>query len=283
MPRRVLIIIPCLNERASLPGLIAEVRAAAALTPHALEPVVIDDGSADGTADTARALGVRCVELCSNLGIGGAVQTGLRLAAREGFDCAVQLDGDGQHPAEALPALLARLDGPDAPDLIVGSRFLARAGFQSTAARRLGIGWLSLVLRALSGLRITDPTSGLRVYGLRALWLFDYRYPYDYPEPEALVLAFRAGLTIVEEPVVMRAREAGQSSIHGLWAAYYMLKVTLAMALSLIRNKRLTRPLGPLHSEPTWSHLSASAATGSSPPSAAGSPSSSSGSSAASG
>jgi len=283
VPRRVLIVIPCLNERVSLPALIAEVRAAAARTGDVLEPVVIDDGSSDGTADAARALGVRCVELCSNLGIGGAVQTGLRLAAREGYHCAVQLDGDGQHPAEALPALLARLDAADAPDLIIGSRFLAREGFQSTAARRVGIGWLSWVLRLLTGLRVTDPTSGLRVYGQRALWLFDFRYPYDYPEPESLVLAFRAGLTIVEEPVVMRAREAGQSSIHGFWAAYYMLKVTLAMALSLVRNKRLSRPLGPLHSEPSWSSQSPSDATGSSPRSAAGSPSSSSGSSAASG
>ena len=266
--------------------LVSELRELSQRIAHTLVPLVVDDGSSDSTADTARALGVRCVQLCSNLGIGGAVQTGLRVASREGFDCAIQLDGDGQHPAEAIPALLARLGGADAPDLVVGSRFLASGkragGFQSTAARRIGIRWLSFALRALAGLRMTDPTSGLRVYGPRALWLFDARYAYDYPEPESLVLAWRAGLTIAEESVVMRPREIGESSIRGLSAGYYMLKVTLAMVLSLVRSTHLRRPLGPSHSEPPpWSPPSA--ATGSSPRSAAASPSSSSGSSPASG
>jgi glycosyltransferase involved in cell wall biosynthesis len=277
---RALIVIPCLNEREALPALLAELRAVADGCGHTLVPLVIDDGSSDGTAAAARASGARCVQLPSNLGIGGAVQTGLKLAALEGFDCAVQLDGDGQHPAEALPALLSHMALADAPDLLVGSRFLEKAGFQSTTARRVGIGWLCLVLRLLCGLRLTDPTSGLRVYGRRALWLFDLTYPYDYPEPESLVLACRAGLAIAEAPVQMRPRRSGHSSIRGLWTAYYMLKVTLAMALSLVRNQRLSRPLGPPHTEPSWSPPSP--ATGSSPPSAAGSRSSSSGSSAAS-
>ena len=291
MGRKVLVIIPCLDERAALPGLIAELRAGAAQGPDALELLVVDDGSSDGTAEAARALGVRAVRLCSNLGIGGAVQTGLRIALAEGFDCAVQLDGDGQHPAEGLPAMLARLDASPPPDLIVGSRFLRRAGFQSTPARRLGIRWLSLVLRAIAGLRLTDPTSGFRVYGPRALRLFDWRYAYDYPEPEALVLAFRAGLEIVEEPVAMRARATGKSSISGLGPAYYMLKVTLAIVLSLVRNahvphpQALPAPVPKPNPEPTWSpsSVSPSAATGSSLPSAAASPSSSSGSSRGSG
>ena len=298
MARRVLVIIPCFNERASLPGLVAELRAMPAGRDR-LELLVVDDGSSDGTSSVARALGVRAVRLCSNLGIGGAVQTGLRLALAEGFDCAVQLDGDGQHPAEGLAALLARLDAPAPPDLIVGSRFLQRSGFQSTPARRLGIAWLSLLLRVFARLSVSDPTSGFRVYGPRALQLFDWRYPYDYPEPEALALASRAGLTIAEEPVEMRARAAGQSSISGLGPAYYMLKVTIAILLNLVRNARIphAQPLpAPLpqpasgtslepslgtSAESTWSP--SSVATGSSPPSAAASPSSSSGSSPGSG
>jgi glycosyltransferase involved in cell wall biosynthesis len=274
--RRLLIVIPCLNEWRSLPALAAELRALAKARPEPTELLVIDDGSSDGTAAAASALGLRAVRLCSNLGIGGAVQTGLRVALAEGFDCAAQLDGDGQHPAEELPALLARLDGPDAPDLVVGSRFLRRSGFQSTPARRVGIRWLSLVLRLFAGVRSTDPTSGFRVYGPRALRLFDWKYPYDYPEPETLALASRAGLTIVEEPVSMRARSAGQSSIRGLGAGYYMLKVTLAILLDLVRNARA--PLQPLpvlpapslpaalSPEKPWS--TPSAATGSSPSSA---------------
>lgn len=276
-------IIPCLDERESLPSLVAELRALGLRSADTLVPLVIDDGSSDGTAAAAQALGVRVIRLCSNLGIGGAVQTGLRVAAEEGFDCAVQLDGDGQHPAEELPALLARLDATPPPDLVVGSRFLRRQGFQSTPARRLGIGWLSLVLRVFARLSVTDPTSGFRLYGPRALRLFDRRYPYDYPEPEALVLARRAGLVVVEEPVAMRARGTGQSSISGLGPAYYMLKVTLAIVLDVVRTSRMQPepralpPLPPTPPELPWSP--SSAATGSSPPSAAASPSSSSASS----
>lgn len=284
MPRRVLVVVPCLNEREALPALVAGVRALAQRSPDRFELLVVDDGSSDDTAATAQALGVRVVRLCSNLGIGGAVQTGLRVAAAEGFDCAVQLDGDGQHPADELPALLAPLDRPAPPDLVIGSRFLKREGFQSTPARRLGIRWLVLALRLFTRLSVSDPTSGFRAYGPRALRLFDWRYPYDYPEPEALVLAHRASLAVAEVPVTMRPRETGASSIGGLAGPYYLLKVTLAILLDVVRSTggRLHPPAPPARPllqppESRWSP--SSAATGSSPPSAAPSPSSSSASS----
>lgn len=280
MARRVLVIIPCLNERDALPVVLAELRGLGQGLPGALVPLVIDDGSDDDTARVAASLGARAVRLCANLGIGGAVQAGLRVAATEDFDYAVQLDGDGQHPAEELVALLAPLEGPTPADLVVGTRFLRRDGFQSTPVRRLGIRWLSLVLRLFARLEVTDPTSGFRAYGRRALRLFVWRYPYDYPEPEALALARRAGLRVVEVPVTMRARVSGQSSIRGLGALYYMLKVTLAILLDLVRNTHfpaLAEPsakLTPL-TEHAWSP--SSAATGSSPPAVGSSQASSSG------
>jgi len=206
-------------------------------------PVVIDDGSTDRTSQVAAAAGARVVQLPKNLGIGGAVQTGLRLAWREGFSCAVQIDGDGQHPPHELGKLFAAFRGSPTPDLVVGTRYGDdRQGFQSTVLRRLGSGWLRWVLRAVAGVRSTDPTSGYRLYGPRALALFERTYPYDYPEPESLAMARAAGLNITEVPVVMRPRTAGSSSIRSWRTAYYMLKVSIAVALCYARSARRPWP-----------------------------------------
>jgi glycosyltransferase involved in cell wall biosynthesis len=233
---RILVVVPALNEESGLPPLLSDLRAVAERDGFAAEIVVIDDASTDRTADVARAHGARVVRLCRNLGIGGAVQTGLRLALREGFDCAVQMDGDGQHPASELGKLLAPMQAPNPPDIVVGSRYLQKEGFQSTLPRRLGSGWLRWVLRIVTGEKTTDPTSGYRVYGRRALKLFNWSYPHDYPEPEALVLAKVAGLRVAEVPVVMKERQGGASSIPILRAPYYMLKVTVAILLAYARS-----------------------------------------------
>ena len=239
---RVLIVVPALNEESGLPPLLTELRAVAERDGFSAEIVVIDDASTDRTAEVARHYGARVVSLCRNLGIGGAVQTGLRLALREGFDCAVQMDGDGQHPPGELGKLLTVIDTPAAPDIVVGSRYLHGEGFQSTLPRRMGSGWLAWVLRLVTRQRATDPTSGYRVYGRRALKLFNWSYPHDYPEPEALVLAKVAGLRVVEVPVVMKERQGGASSISVLHAPYYMLKVTVAILLAYARSWHRIEP-----------------------------------------
>jgi len=183
------------------------------------------------------------VQLPKNLGIGGAVQTGLRLAWREGVSCAVQVDGDGQHPPHELGRLLALLRESPAPDLIVGARFgEERRGFRSTWLRRVGITWLRWVLRVVAGVPSTAPTSGYRLYGPRALSLFERTYPFDYPEPESLAMARAAGLIIREVPVIMRPRTAGASSIRSWRTAYYMLKVSLAVTLCYVRSMRRPWP-----------------------------------------
>jgi glycosyltransferase involved in cell wall biosynthesis len=239
---RVLVVIPALNEERSVGPLIAETRAAGQTLGLDLSVVVIDDGSTDRTGDVAAAAGARVVRLSKNLGIGGAVQTGLRMAWREGFSCAAQLDGDGQHPPAELGKLLAALTDTPTPDLVIGTRYGASEGFQSTALRRIGSGWLRLVLRLFTGVRSSDPTSGFRLFGPRALALFENTYPYDYPEPESLAMAKAAGLAMREVSVVMRARQAGESSIGGLSAPYYMLKVSLAVLLAYARSPRRPWP-----------------------------------------
>jgi glycosyltransferase involved in cell wall biosynthesis len=238
---RLLIVIPALNEQKTLGSLLEEIEAARRQIPHTVDAVVIDDGSTDGTSAIAAQHGCRVVRLCGNLGIGGAVQTGLRLAFAEGFDCAVQIDADGQHPPDQIGRLLADLDAAPAADLVVGSRRLKFEGYQSTVLRRLGQAWLRSWLHLVCRLRVTDPTSGFRLYGPRALDLFQRSYPYDYPEPESLALARACGLSIAETAVEMRARQGGRSSIAGLRSLYYVAKVTLAIGLVYARSRTAGR------------------------------------------
>lgn len=236
---RVLIIIPAFNEQAALGTVLAEIKALSPADVGAeLDTVVVDDGSADRTSEVAAAGGARVLRLCRNLGIGGAVQSGLRLAYRERFDLAIQLDGDGQHPPSELKRLIEHASVASAPDLLVGTRYRDKDNFRSTALRRLGSWWLRGILRVVTRLRLSDPTSGFRLYGPRALALFDDTYPYDFPEPESLAIARAAGLTVAETPVTMRERQGGTSSIAGFSTIYYMIKVTVAVMLTYSRARR---------------------------------------------
>ncbi len=227
---RVLVIVPAFNESGSLPRLIAELRAECS----ACDVVVIDDGSTDSTHDVAAAL-TRVVALPCNLGIGGAVQTGLLIADRENYDFAVQVDGDGQHPPHELPRLLAAARENEV-DLLVGSRFLTAGGFKSTVTRRMGIRFFGVMLSGICRTRITDPTSGFRVFNRRAIRLLAHSYPEDFPEVESLVVAHRAGLRIGEISVVMSERTAGRSSIGGIKSLIYMVKVSLAIFMNVLRK-----------------------------------------------
>jgi glycosyltransferase involved in cell wall biosynthesis len=233
---RVLIVVPAYNEAKSLPKLVASLREECA----GCDVVVIDDGSSDHTREALEGL-ARVVTLPCNLGIGGAVQTGWQIALREDFDFAMQVDGDGQHPAGEIRKLLAAMQESTVnreanADLIVGSRFRSEGGFKSTATRRMGIRFFALMLSAICGTKITDPTSGFRILSRRAIRLLAHRYSEDFPEVEALVVAHRAGLRIMEVPVVMAERSAGRSSIGALKSMVYMLKVPLAIFMTLLRK-----------------------------------------------
>lgn len=232
---RLLVIIPAYNEQVALKGLLEELRAVERLEGVQLEAVVVDDGSHDLTAEVARAGQVRVLRLCGNVGIGGAVQSGIRLAQREGFDAAIQLDGDGQHPPDEIAKLVHEGRGSSAPDIVVGTRFRDKDNFRSTLLRRVGSWWLRALLRVITRVRVSDPTSGYRLYGKRALRLFSNTYPYDFPEPESLAIARARGLTIAEVPVQMRERQGGTTSISGFSPIYYMFKVTIAVVLTYVR------------------------------------------------
>jgi len=230
---RVLVIIPAYNEALSLPALIGELRR---LYPR-FDIVVVDDGSNDQTRAVAATLAARVISLPCNLGVGGAVQTGLLVALEDDYDVAVQVDGDGQHPPAEISTLLAALE-QSGSDMVLGSRFLAEGGYQSTAGRRLAIRFFSWTLSALVGSPFTDATSGFRAWNRRAIRVLAKEYPEDYPEVEAIVKLHQAGLRISEVPVQMLERKAGRSSI-GAWEAItYMIKVPLALLMNLLRGHK---------------------------------------------
>ena len=223
---KTLILIPAYNEAKNLPGVIEDLRRG---FPEG-DLLVVNDCSTDETAKVARSLSVKVLNLPVNLGIGGCVQTGYCYAAERGYDYAVQFDGDGQHEAAHIRALLRPLEAGEA-DMVIGSRFLGEEGFRSTGMRRVGIRFLSGLLRALCGVRVSDATSGMRAVNAELIRFFAAHYAQDYPEPEAILAAARHGARIVELPVEMRERQGGESSITPWRAVYYMVKVTLALLL----------------------------------------------------
>jgi glycosyltransferase involved in cell wall biosynthesis len=225
-------IVPALNEEATVPRVIDELRA----FDPGLDIVVIDDGSRDGTVDAAEAKGARVLRLPFNLGIGGAVQTGFRFAFENDYDIAVRVDGDGQHDPSQLGLVLAPVLAGEA-DIAVGSRFAASAGgYRSSRSRRVGIRVLAWTVSRIVGQRVTDTTSGFQALNRRAIALFAADYPHDYPEVEATVMLFRHRLRLSEVPVTMRERGGGRSSITALRSVYYMVKVLLAIFVGLFRR-----------------------------------------------
>lgn len=228
---RCLVIVPAYNEAGSIAGVVRNLRNH---FPQA-DVLVVDDGSTDGT-HRAVPPDTTVLRLPFNLGIGGAMQAGYRYAFMHGYELAMQVDGDGQHPAEEAHKLIESLQASGA-DLVIGSRFLSDdPNYKPPAARAAGIGVVRMVLRLLSGLRITDCTSGFRACNRRVIEAFAHWYPEDYPEPEVILLLHRAGFRIHETPVIMQERTAGRTSIPFLKGVFYILKVSLALVLDTTRR-----------------------------------------------
>lgn len=231
---KTLIIIPAYNEAKNLIPLLDRIKHAC---PE-YDVVVINDCSTDNTIAMCKQYGANVIDLPVNLGIGGAVQSGYIYAQYKQYDAAVQVDGDGQHNPEYINLLVAELK--NGANICIGSRFISKVGFQSSGIRRLAIRYFSALIRLLTGLHITDPTSGFRACDSIAISLFASDYPKDYPEPESIVNAARNKLRVREIPVVMNERKEGKSSITFMKSLYYMIKVSLAVIIASFYSNKNT-------------------------------------------
>ena len=231
---KTLVIVPCYNEQETISDLYREVR-----EKTSYDIIVINDCSTDESREVMQRENIPYIDLPLNLGIGGAVQTGYRYALDKGYDIGVQVDGDGQHDPGQIEALITPIVLGNA-DLAIGSRYIGKQGYQSSAIRRAGIKFFKVLIYCLSGKRITDATSGFRAANQKTMRIFDKIYASDYPEPESNMVALKNKLRVTEIPVTMRQRQGGESSIKALQPIYYMLKVSLSIIISSTIKSKIT-------------------------------------------
>lgn len=226
---KVLIIIPAYNEAENIEKLIDSIKE---LCPFA-DYLVVNDCSKDDTGEILHRVNANYMCNPVNLGIGGTVQGGYVYALKNGYDIAIQVDGDGQHDISYLKDMIEPIEKGEA-DIVIGSRFIEKQGFQSSTGRRFGINFLSSLIKLCTGIQIKDVTSGFRAVNRKFIKIYADDYPQDYPEPEAIVAGVMHGGVIKEIPVMMKERAGGTSSIN-LWKSiYYMIKVSLAIIICRI-------------------------------------------------
>lgn len=228
---KTLIIIPAYNEELNIENVIKE------LNRYDYEYLIINDCSKDNTEEICKNKGMSYLSLPINLGIGGGVQAGYKYALKNGYDIAIQHDGDGQHDPKYLKDVIEPIEKGEA-DIVIGSRFVTKEGFQSTGSRRLGIKILSALIYICTGTKVKDVTSGYRAVNKEYIKYFSEYYPSDYPEPEAIADASLNGAKIKEVPVIMKEREYGVSSINLKKSIYYMIKVSLAIVICRLTNRK---------------------------------------------
>lgn len=234
---RPLVVIPAFNESGEIAKVLDGVRAAGPGLPM----LVVDDGSTDDTAGVARRAGAEVLRLPINLGYGSALQTAYKYALRNGYECVLQIDGDGQHEPADIPRLLGPLERGRA-DLVLGSRFLEDTGYRPGMARGIGMRLFRGLAFLATGVRFSDVTSGYQALNRDVLQFFEAeRYPADYPDADVLVMLTRAGFRIAEVPVRMYPKRTGGSMHAGLRPVYYTFKMLLSMLLMLLRHEGRAR------------------------------------------
>lgn len=228
---KVLLIIPAYNEEESIVDLLKELEQ----FPE-YDIIVINDCSADKTEKLVSEQGIRCITLPINLGLSGAVQTGFKYAVENNYDICVQIDGDGQHiPSEIIKLVEEIIQGQD---IVIGSRFINGTGnYEQTLLRLLGAKHISLMIRIFSGLKLTDPTSGMRAYS-KKIFLELAEATNERPEPDTMLYFARRGFKIKEVQVDMRERQGGESYLTPVKALKYMIENTLSFMYVFLRTKK---------------------------------------------
>lgn len=234
---KIILIIPAFNEEDSILNVCNKIKSYKGENKDInLDYIVINDGSKDNTGKICKDNNINCINLINNLGIGGAVQTGYKYAYNNGYDIAVQFDGDGQHDIGYLKKLIESILKNDS-DMVIGSRYIKgqESSFRSTKIRIVGKNIISFFIKIFAKLKITDPTSGFRAVNKKVLKEFVDYYPYDYPEPESIVYILKKGYRVKEVPVSMNERMEGKSSIDMFKSIHYMIKVNLSIIIESIR------------------------------------------------
>ena len=236
---KVLLIIPAYNEQDNILNVYNIIKEYNEKSEQKLDYIIINDGSKDNTLKILQENNINYINLVHNLGIGGAVQTGYKYAYQNGYDIAIQFDGDGQHDINYVSNICEPLINGQA-NMCIGTRYLDKTSseFQSTFMRRLGKNIISFFIKLLCGKKITDPTSGFRAVDKKLIKIFAESYPTEYPEPESTVKVLVDGYNVVEVPVSMNERIGGTSSIN-IWKSIdYMIKVNLAVIIDSINFKK---------------------------------------------
>ena len=230
---RLLIVIPAWTEEAVIGDVLEAVKAE---KPSFADILVVSDGSVDATASIARAAGVAVLDLPLNLGVGGAMRAGFQYARRSGYQYACQLDADGQHDPGEIETLIDTASREGA-DVVIGSRFAGKGNYEARGPRKWAMNLFSFILSRVCHTRLSDTTSGFKLYGPRALSLFARNYPAEYLGDTigALVIAARSHLVVREVGVQMHPRAGGEPSHNPIKSALFLVRATLALVVSLSR------------------------------------------------
>lgn len=225
---KVLVIIPAYNEKDAIINTVKNLEE----NTKNVDYIIINDCSKDNTLQICKENNFNVIDLPVNLGIGGAVQTGYKYAMKNGYDVAIQMDADGQHDPKYIHDLVAKIE--EGNDIVIGSRFIEKNGFQSTFTRRMGIKLFSFIIKLFTKQVVTDTTSGYRAVNRKVIEMFAKDYPVDYPEPETNALLAKRKMKIEEIPMEMKKRDTGASSITPIKSIYYAIKVGLAVLMACI-------------------------------------------------
>ena len=232
---RILIIIPAYNEEKSIAAVLREMGQE---VPE-FDIVVINDGSRDDTAQTARIAGAVVISHPFNMGYGVTIQTGYKFALAKGYDFVVQMDGDGQHDPAFIPQVLAPVIA-DETDFSLGSRFLETESYAPSLSRRAGMIFFRWLISLLISTRITDSTSGYQAFNRKVIRFFSTEvFPCDYPDADIILTLHRANFRIMEVPVRMHASASGKSMHTGWMPLYYIFKMLLSIFVTLLRKKEI--------------------------------------------
>lgn len=241
MKPKIAIVMPAFNEAATIKPLLETLKKQ---VPDA-DLVVIDDASADKTADTARGAGADVLALPFRMGYGIALQTGFKYAYKMGYDYVIQMDSDGQHDPASIPSLLAAVQNGEA-DVVIGSRFMGLGNYRAPLLRRIGMKFFGALASILLKKRITDPTSGFQALNRHAIRFnaSDY-YPVDFPDADYIIMLHRAGLKAKEIPVIMHPSPPQKVSMHTGWKPiYYVFDMMFSILVVLLRKHEFKRETG---------------------------------------